>query len=71
MIANGEASTRLGPNLERAAADQRRDLDAWVSTLVTLVEPAVLLAMGGFVLLMVLAILMPIVGLNELAASGL
>jgi general secretion pathway protein F len=32
-----------------------------------MVEPAVLLFMGGLVLLMVLAILLPIMGLNTLA----
>lgn len=71
MIASGESSARLGPALARAAADQQRDLDAWVATLVSLVEPGVLLLMGGIVLLMVLSILLPIVGLNELAGSGL
>jgi general secretion pathway protein F len=34
---------------------------------VSLVEPAILLLMGGVVLLLVLAILMPIVNLNSLA----
>jgi general secretion pathway protein F len=34
--------------------------------LVSLVEPAVLLLMGGLVLLMVLAILLPIINLNNL-----
>lgn len=71
MVASGETSAALGPSLARAAADQQRELDAWVAALVALVEPGVLLIMGGFVLLMVLSILLPIVGLNELARSGL
>lgn len=71
MIASGEAGRRLGPVLERAAADQQRELDALVTTLVALVEPGVLLLMGGIVMLMVVSILLPIVGLNDLAGGGL
>ncbi|MDZ4760816.1 MAG: type II secretion system inner membrane protein GspF [Alphaproteobacteria bacterium] len=67
MVASGEASGKLGASLERASADQERDLSAMVATLVALVEPGVLLLMGGVVLLLVLAILLPIVNLNNLA----
>ncbi len=67
MVASGEASGHLGQALERAASDQQRDLDAWVRTLVALVEPAILLIMGGLVMIMVLAILLPIVGMNNLS----
>lgn len=67
VVASGEQSGRLGPGLTRAAADLEQDLEQLVSALVALVEPAVLLIMGGVVLLMVLAILMPIVNLNNLA----
>ena len=66
MVASGEASGHLGDALERAAADQQRDLDAWVRTMVALVEPAILLLMGGMVMIMVLAILLPIVSMNGL-----
>ncbi len=67
MIASGEAGGTLGSSLERAANDQARDLKAVVSTIVALVEPGVLLVMGGVVMVLVLAILMPIVSLNALA----
>lgn len=70
MIASGEAGRQLGPVLERAAADQQRELDALVATLVSLVEPGVLLLMGGIVMLIVISILLPIVGLNDLVGSG-
>ena len=66
MIASGEAGGNLGETLSRAAEDQQRDLDAWVRTLVALVEPAILLVMGGLVMMMVLAILLPIVSMNNL-----
>ena len=67
MIGSGEAGGNLGEALARAADDQQRDLDAWVRTMVALVEPAILLVMGGLVMMMVLAILLPIVSMNNLA----
>jgi general secretion pathway protein F len=69
MVASGEASGTLGPALEHAAADQQRDLDAWVRAVVALVEPAILLVMGGLVMVLVLAILLPIVAINGLAGG--
>ena len=69
IVASGEASGRLGSALARAATELDRDVEAQIGVIVSLVEPAVLLLMGGLVLLMVLAILLPIVGLNDLAVS--
>lgn len=69
MIASGETSGKLGEALARAAADQQQELDARVKALVALVEPAVLLLMGGMVLVLVLSIMLPIIGLNDLAGS--
>lgn len=67
MVASGEASGNLGRALDHAATEQQRDLDAWVKAVVALVEPAILVVMGGLVMAMVLAILLPIVSLNGLA----
>jgi general secretion pathway protein F len=67
MVASGEASGHLGRALDHAATDQQRDLDAWIKAVVALVEPAILVVMGGLVMAMVLAILLPIVSLNGLA----
>ena len=67
MVASGEATGGLGAALDHAANDQQRDLDAWVRAVVALVEPAILLIMGGLVMVMVLAILLPIVSMNALA----
>lgn len=67
MIASGEAGGTLGSSLDRSAAEQSADLKAKVATIVALVEPGVLLVMGGVVMLLVLSILMPIVSLNNLA----
>lgn len=66
IVASGESSGRLAPALGRASSELERELDALVSTLVALVEPLVLLVMGGLVLTMVLAILLPIINLNNL-----
>jgi general secretion pathway protein F len=66
IVASGESSGKLGPALGRAATELERELEALVAMLVALVEPAVLLLMGGLVLLMVLAILLPIINLNNL-----
>lgn len=67
IVASGESSGRLGDSLGKASADLDRDTEAMAATLVALVEPAVLLFMGGIVLLLVLAILLPIISLNALA----
>lgn len=66
IVASGEASGQLGPALSRAADELDRELDAVTTALVALVEPLVLLLMGGMVLMMVLAILLPIINLNDL-----
>ncbi|WP_299613321.1 type II secretion system F family protein [uncultured Tateyamaria sp.] len=66
MIASGEAGGSLPTMLGRFAQDQSLNLQARVKTLVSLVEPLVLLGMGGVVMLLVLAILLPIVNLNSL-----
>jgi general secretion pathway protein F len=66
LVASGESSGKLAPALGRASSELERELDALVTTLVALVEPLVLLLMGGMVLLMVLAILLPIINLNNL-----
>ena len=68
MIASGEVAGQLGTTLTRAAEDQSRDLNAIVTALVALVEPAVLLLMGLIVMLLVLSILLPIVNLNNLVS---
>jgi general secretion pathway protein F len=67
VVASGENSGQLGEALARAATDLDSDTEALTAALVSLVEPGILLLMGGIVLLLVLAILMPIVNLNSLA----
>jgi general secretion pathway protein F len=66
LIASGEASGRLDAMLERAAAHQTRELARQVATLTALLEPALILIMGGLVLVIVLGTLMPIFEMNQL-----
>lgn len=69
MVASGESSGRLADALDHVATDQQRSLDAWVKAVIALVEPAILLVMGGLVMAMVLAILLPIISLNGLVGK--
>lgn len=66
MIRAGEATGELPPMLERAANAQELDLERRALTMAGLLEPALILAMGGVVLLIVLAVLMPIIEINQL-----
>ncbi|WP_298976452.1 type II secretion system F family protein [uncultured Roseobacter sp.] len=66
MVASGEAGGTLPRTLSRYADDSAQSLNAIVKALMGLVEPLVLLVMGGIVMLLVLAILLPIVNLNNL-----
>ncbi|MHB8256089.1 MAG: type II secretion system inner membrane protein GspF [Acidiferrobacterales bacterium] len=66
LIASGEASGSLDVMLTRAAEAQTRELENWVSALTAMLEPALILVMGGIVLFIVLAIMLPIIDMNQL-----
>ena len=66
LIANGEASGKLESMLDNAAAAHDRNLQSHVSMLLGLLEPVLILLMGGIVLTIVIAILLPIFELNQL-----
>lgn len=64
MIASGEMSGELDTMLTRAAAYQERELRTTITTLVGLLGPAMLLVMAGFVVLVVLSVMLPIIQMN-------
>jgi general secretion pathway protein F len=66
MIRAGEITGELPAMLDRAAAAQESDLERRTLTIAGLLEPALILAMGVVVLLIVLAVLMPIIEINQL-----
>ncbi|WP_256081258.1 type II secretion system inner membrane protein GspF [Massilia sp. YIM B04103] len=66
MIRAGEITGELPSMLERAATAQEADLERRTLTIAGLLEPALILTMGLVVLLIVLAVLMPIIEINQL-----
>jgi general secretion pathway protein F len=69
MAAGGESSGRLDLMLERAADYLEREFDTFTATLLSLLEPGVIIVMGGIVAAIVLSILLPILQLDTLAAQ--
>ncbi|OGA44497.1 MAG: type II secretion system protein GspF [Betaproteobacteria bacterium RIFCSPLOWO2_12_FULL_63_13] len=66
LIASGEASGTLDEMLARAAQQQQIELDHRTALALGLFEPLLILLMGGLVLLIVLAVLLPIININLL-----
>lgn len=66
FIASGEAGGNLDEMLEHATDMQESDLEALLTTGVALFEPLLILVMGGIVLAIVIAILLPVFELNRL-----
>jgi general secretion pathway protein F len=66
LVASGEASGRLAHMLEQAAKHQDMENERRIRLLTGILEPVVIVAMGIVVLLVVLAILLPIIEMNQL-----
>jgi general secretion pathway protein F len=66
LVASGEATGRLSEMLERAAAVLASETERRAMTLTSLLEPLLILVMGGLVLLIVLAVMLPIIEINQL-----
>jgi general secretion pathway protein F len=69
LAASGEASGKLDVMLERAADYLDREFDAFTTTALSLLEPAIIIVMGVIVALIVLSILLPILQLDTLAGG--
>jgi len=69
LAASGEASGKLDLMLERAADYLDREFDAFTTTALSLLEPAIIIVMGAIVALIVLSILLPILQLDTLAGG--
>ncbi|MEG3085799.1 type II secretion system inner membrane protein GspF [Sphingomonas sp. PB4P5] len=69
LAASGEAAGRLDEMLEKAADYLEREFDRFTATALSLLEPAIIVLMGGIVATIVLAILLPILQLNTLAGQ--
>jgi general secretion pathway protein F len=61
----GEKTGDLPTMLQRAAAQISSDIQRRALLLATVLEPLLIVAMGGVVMLIVLSVLMPIIGLNQ------
>lgn len=66
LVGSGETSGALEEMLQRAAENQERELDGVINTAVGILGPLMILLMGGFVFVIVLALLLPIFELNQL-----
>jgi len=66
LVGNGERSGSLAPMLERAAAELEREAERRLVWVTALIQPTLIVAMGAIVLVLVLAIMLPIVTMNQL-----
>lgn len=66
LISSGEAGGKLEEMLGRAAAGQEREVNGLIAALLGILQPLLIVAMGGIVLTIVLAILLPIFEINNL-----
>ncbi len=69
LIASGESSGNLVEMLEHAADSQDKEFTTITSVILGLFEPLLIVTMGGVVLFIVIAILLPIFQLNQLVGA--
>jgi general secretion pathway protein F len=66
LTASGESAGQLDLMLERAAEYLEREFDNFTSAALSLLEPMIIVVMGGVVAVIILAILLPILQLQNL-----
>jgi general secretion pathway protein F len=69
LVGSGERSGELETMLDHAAELMEKQVQSTLGTLLALLEPLLIIVMGGIVLFMVLAILLPIFQLNQLVGA--
>ncbi|MFC4292830.1 type II secretion system inner membrane protein GspF [Sphingorhabdus arenilitoris] len=67
LTAGGESSGQLDMMLSRAADYLEREFDNFTSAALSMLEPAIIVIMGGLVAVIILSILLPILQLQNLA----
>ncbi|PBS12120.1 type II secretion system protein GspF [Lysobacteraceae bacterium NML93-0792] len=67
MAGSGENSGRLAPMLDRAADYLEREIDTFSNATLSLLEPGIIIVLGGVVAMIVLSILLPILQFNAMA----
>lgn len=66
LAGSGERTGQLSAMLDRAARVLSSELERRAMTMTALLEPLMILIMGGIVLVIVLAVMMPIIEINQL-----
>lgn len=66
MVGSGEASGELDAMLAKVADYQQKELTRLVGTLVELLQPLMMLVMSGIVMLIMMAIMVPMLNMNQL-----
>ncbi len=66
LAASGESAGRLDVMLERAADYLEREFDGFTAAMLSLLEPLIIILMGGVVAVIILSILLPIMQLQNL-----
>lgn len=69
LAASGESAGRLDTMLERAADYLEREFDSFTSAALAMLEPVIIIAMGGIVAVIILSILLPILQLQSLTGA--
>ena len=69
MVAAGERAGQVPVMLDKSATQLEEEFDTASTIALRLLEPAIIIAMGGIVMMIVIAIMLPILRLNSLAAS--
>lgn len=70
LAASGETAGQLDVMLERAADYLEREFDAFTAAALSLLEPLIIILMGGVVAVIILSILLPIMQLQSLTGAG-